>query len=55
MPKQHNAKTHLGVSGHMHPEDAAKVGHKLANAALIAACSGTLLALAALIAAARWW
>jgi len=54
MRRHDSAKTHLGVTGQMHPGDAAKVGHKLANAALIAAISGAGLALAAIIAALPW-
>jgi len=52
MPRQHNAKTYLGVTRQMNPEDAGKVGHKLANAALIfATCCG----LALLVAAFSYW
>jgi len=54
--RQHNsAKTHLGVTGQMHPEEAGKVGNKLANAALIAALSGAGLVLVAFIHVIRWW
>lgn len=45
-------KTHVGVTGKMSEEDAGKVGRKLANAALIFAIG---MALAAIIAAVKWW
>jgi len=49
MRHHHSAKTHVGVTGQMHPEDAAKIGHKLANAALFfATCAGLALLVLAL-------
>jgi|GEM_PF-673137 len=49
MRRDNSAKTHVGVTGQMHPEDAGKVGNKLANAALIfAVCAGLSLLIFAL-------
>jgi len=48
MRRHDSAKTHVGVTGQMHPEDAGKVGNKLANAALIfATCAGLALLMVA--------
>jgi len=48
MRRNHSAKNYVGITGKMHPEDAGKVGNKLASAALIfAICAGLALLMVA--------
>ena len=49
---KYNPKHQLRIGGKMSEQGADKVGNKLANAALIAACG---FVVAALIYVVRWW